>query len=272
MVDRSWPLQRKLLRAPEIGFNAELRRWFSDVDEDESLLGRKNLRDSLLIQATDSRSKALFKVDYFRQFVQKVHLKPTVIGINKDDLDERYQVAYRPIVILYFRQDLAAVTSGLHAVEARISFRLMNETTASMTNTKLATLATKIKNELAISRGYTFNKGKYLCKYHDGENGYDLQLYTVSDAEGEQVARKIVGIQNHTFVDDKFTNSNPKRNSENTPTTTTILGKPYKKPRWRPTATVRFMYAEIILHTLPDPRTLVDRSGLRPNPIELVLV
>lgn len=272
MVDRSWPLQRKLLRAPEIGFNAELRRWFSDVDDDASLLNRRNLRDSLLIQATDSRSKALFKIDYFRQFVQKVHLKPTVIGINKDDIDERYEVAYKPSVILYFRQDLAAVSSGLHAVEAQISFRLMDEITTSMTNSKLAVLATKIKNELAISRGYTFDKGKYLCKYFDKENGYNLHIYAVSTTEGEQVVKKIIGIQNHAYVDNKFSFVTPNRNSENTPTNQTILGKVHKKPRWRPTAKVRFMYAEIILHNLPEPRTLVDRSGLRANPIELVLV
>ncbi len=61
-------------------------------------------------------------------------------------------------------------------------------------------LATQIKNELALPRPYAFEKGKYLCKYVDKEHGYDLQLYTVSDTEGEQVARKIVGIRSHTFL------------------------------------------------------------------------
>lgn len=267
MTDLSWPLQRKLLRAPEIGFNAELKRHFADVDADESLLGRKALRDSLLILAKDSRTTALFKLNYFRDFVQKVHLRPAIVGLDKQIFDLQYDVAYRPHVSLCFQQDADAVPDGYHPVNAYMSFRLMNETTTTITQANLETLANQIKAELATGPGYTFDKGKHLCKYIDKENGYDFQIYALSDAEGEQVARKIIGIRNHPFSEDNFKITTPRRNSENVAGNITILGKSTKKPRWRPTAKVRFLYADILIHGRPEPICLIDRTGKKLNPV-----
>lgn len=272
MADLAWARLRKMYRHPDYGFNAEIRRWFADLDT-RADVGRRALRDSLLIQATDSRTTAMSKIQFFREQVQKVHLKPTVIGLEKQHFDEHISVVYRPMVILYFQQSVADVrlVADYPPITARISFRLMDETNTSLTDANVKTLATQIKNELALSRGYTFEKGKYLCKYVDKEHGYDLQLYTVSDTEGEQVARKIVGIRNHTFLEDRFAVTAPRRDPENTTTNTTILGTTYKKPRWRPRGTVKFMYAELMLHTRPEPIILVDRSGLKARPIERVL-
>jgi hypothetical protein len=268
MADLAWARLRKMYRHPEYGFNAEVYRHFRN----DTGTNRLALRDQLLIQATDSRTTANSKIQFFREQVQKVHLKPTVIGLEKHHFDEHITVVYRPMVILFFRQDLeAARIADYPAISARISFRLMNETNESLTDANVRTLATQIKNELALPRGYTFEKGKCLCKYVDKENGYDLQLYTVSDAEGEQVARKIVGLRNHTFLEDRFAVTAPRRDPVNTTANTTILGTTYKKPRWRPRGVVRFMYAELLLHTRPNPIVLVDRSGIRANPLERVL-
>lgn len=266
MPNYAWPRLRKMYRNPDSGFNAEVYRHFRE----DTSTKRLALRDQLLIQATDSRTTAMSKIQFFREQVQKVHLKPAVIGLEKHHFDEHVSVVYRPMVILFFRQELRTGDSDYPTITARISFRLMNETNASLTDANVKALATQIKNELAVPRGYTFEKGKYLCKYIDKENGYDLQLYTVSDTEGEQVARKIVGIRNHTFLEERFAVTAPRRDPVNTTANTTILGISYKKPRWRPRGTVRFMYAELMLHTRPEPIILVDRSGLRANPIERV--
>jgi hypothetical protein len=197
----SWALQRKLLRAPNIGFNAELQRWFK-VEDDTP--GRIALRDSLLIQPKDSRSAAMQKVWYFREFVQKVQNKPAVIGIEKHDLDMQVSVEYKPQVVLFFRQDLQSVPDGYAPIEARISFRLMNESATTITQTNINTLATQIKTELALNNGYIFDKGKVVCNYVDKAKGYSLQIYALSKAEGERVVRKILGIQNHAFDEEYF--------------------------------------------------------------------
>lgn len=268
MPDRSWALQRKLLRAPDIGFNAEVRRWFKDVET--TSVSRTKLRDSLLIQANESRTSATFKINYFREFVQKVNSSPAVIGIPKEQFDVGIEVEYKPVVHLYFQQDRDAVAPGFAPVRAEISFRLMDETEETITQAKMQTLATAIKNEFATGTGYTFNKGKYIATYIDKSNGYFFQIYVINEAEGIEVIRKILSIRNHTYDEDKFRITQPKRNSLNTPTNTVIAGETYKKLRWRPTATVRFQWASLVVRTRPDPYYLVDRTLSRPRPIELV--
>lgn len=270
MPEYSWPKQRKLLRAPSIGFNAEVYRHFKDVDSSSgsATAGRRALRDSLLIGAKDSRTTAITKIQYFRDQVQKVHLKPTIVGITKDELDSSISPKYKPQIILYFLQDIAAVPTDFTRIDARISYRLMDETSESLTMAKLRVLATQIKTEFAVSGGWTFSKGKIISNYNDAERGNVFRVYGISEAEGEKVIKKVLGMRSHTFDEKIYSLSNPKRNSVNTPGTRRILGKTYKEPRWRPNASVRFAYAEIILHGLPDPVCLVDRSGSKPNPLE----
>lgn len=269
MPDRSWALQRKLMRAPDIGFNAEVQRWFKDLDSNADI-GRRALRDSLLIQKNESRTSAMFKVQYFRDFVQKVHSQPAIIGVPKEQFDINFGTEYKPIVTLYFQQDREAVAPGYSPLRAEISFRLMNETEETLTQANLKNLALKIKNEFALNRGYTFNKGKNIALYNDKRNGYFLQIYVINEAEGIQIVRKVLSIQNHPYDEDKFRITQPKRNSLNTVSNTIIAGDTYKKLRWRPTGTVRFQWASLITRTRPYPFWLVDRTLTRPHAIELV--
>lgn len=269
MPDRTWAIQRKLLRAPNIGFNAEVFRHFRDLDGVLDT-NRTNLRNSLLIQANESRTSAMFKIQYFRDFVQKVHLKPTIIGIEKEELDMQLSVEYKPHVILHFRQDLEAVPDGFTPLRVRISFRLVNESATTLTQANLNTLATQIKNELAINNGYTFDKGKVHCKYTDKENGYDFWTFVLNEAEGEQLAKKIVSIRGHTFDPDKFRANTPNKDSLNIPGNIVILGESAKKARWRPTGRVRFQYADLMIRNKMEPICLVDRSWMRSKTIERV--
>lgn len=268
MPDRSWALQRKLMRAPNIGFNAEVYRYFRDVDD--STPGKLALRNSLLIQANDSRTSAKFKVDYFREFVQKVHSRVAIIGVPKQMFDDGFEPAYKPIVTLYFQQDRDAVTPGFAPITAEISFRLMQETQDSLTKPKKEVLAKTLKNELALRQGYTFNKGKYIAHYQDRSKGYHLQIYVASRAEGEQVVKKILSLQDHTYNNKKFRLTDPDRDSVNNPGKIVVAGETYTEPRWRPTGTVRFQWAYLLFQANPDPVYLVDRTLTRPSPIELV--
>lgn len=267
MPDLSWAKQRKLLRAPDIGFNAELYRHFKTYDETP---GRLALRDSLLIGTKDSRTTALFKIQYFRDQVQKVHFLPSVIGVPKEQFDIGIEVEYKPIVQLYFQQDRGAVVEDYAPVTAEISFRLMNESTQTISKSNLQTLATKIKTEFASGQGYTFNKGKFIATYQDRAKGYFLQIYVVSESEGLEVTRKVLSIQNHTLDESFFRVTEPKKTSVNTTANQTIAGKTYKKLRWRPTATVRFQWASILINGVPEAIYLVDRTLSRPYALEPV--
>ena len=255
-TNKHWALQRKLLMNTRTGFNAEVYRHFKDVvDGDATSASRKELRDSLLINNKDSRTTAGFKIQYFREQVQKVHEKVTVVGKIKDDFDA--DVKYKCQVQLMFVQDKDAAPRGRRPLRAEISFRI-DETATTITRTKYQTLAQKIRSTLATGDGYTWDKGKVICWYKDWENGYDLQIYALNKTEGEQVVKKILDIQNHPWDANKFKFTTPEKDSDNTPGTVTILGETEDKPRWRPTAKVRFSYANLIVWNRKQPIRLVD--------------
>lgn len=267
MPDLSWAKQRKLLRAPNIGFNAEVYRHFK-IDDDTP--GRSALRDSLLIGTKDSRTTALFKIQYFRDQVQKVHLQPHIIGVSKEQFDIGIEVKYKPVVTLYFQQDRGSVADGYAPVTAEIAFRLMNESTESITKANLETLAKKIKLEFASGQGFTFNKGKNIAHYLNKTQGYSLAVYVSNEAEGLSVVRKVLEIQGHSFDDEFFRITEPKKTSVNNTGEQIVAGKKYKKARWRPTATVRFQWSSILINGIPEAIYLVDRSMSKPFALESV--
>jgi hypothetical protein len=262
MTARNWAALRKLLRQT-YSYNGEVYRWFKDADTNAT---RLSLRDECLIQARDSYTDAMTRIKLFRDQVQKTHLRPDVYGIPIPDRDA--EVVYKPQVTLNFIQDKDAVPNNYQPITAQISFRLMDETYKTISNSNIKTLANKIKIELATGEGYRWTKGKILCLYQDKEKGYDFQVYAATENEGEQVIKKIISIQNHSFETDFFRHSTPKRNSDNTPSTELILDETRRKPRWRPTGYVRFAWADLAVWNVKEPITLVDLTGLKRNPME----
>lgn len=258
MTDKSWALHRKLMRAPNIGFNAEVYNWFKDADDVPS---RKVLRDSLLIQAKESRTSAMFKLKYFREFVQHTHLKPDVYGTPITTFHENFP--FHPQVELVFTQDSAAVTKSRSRIDAEIKFRLMGETAATITKTEASSLATKIANTLVSGNtSYSYTKGKIIVPYTDRQHGYQFKIYCNSKTEGVEVVKKIISIQSHTYNEEFTSISTPEKDSDNNPTGTQLVyGDQVKKPRWRPTANVYFRYATLKLSGLFRDVVLVDTTG-----------
>lgn len=262
-TNKHWALQRKLLMNTRTGFNAEVYLHFRSTDPDGSAMSqsRLNLRDTLLINSKDSRTTATWKMDFFYFQVLKVQYKPTIIGQPKLDFDEK--VAYKCQVELRFEQDKSALPKGERPTTAEIIFRL-DETHLTITNTKISAIAAKIKSELVVAgKGWTWNKGKYIALYDDPERGYHLQIYALNATEGENVVKKILDIQNHPFNEKLLRITEPKRNSDNTPQSVTILGERVKLPKWRPSAKVRFVWADLHVWNLEESISLVDLSGRR---------
>ena len=266
MASRDWAVIRKILRGTS-SYNKEVYEHFKNDDSASSLTTQRLfVRNACLIQAKDSAGMAQTRMRFFREQVQKTHIKPAIIGIPKEEFDQRIGYEYKPMVTLYFQQDKNSVPTSFAPVTAEISFRLMDKTEQTLTQANITTLATAIKNNFATGQGYTFNKGKIIASYIDRQNGYHLQLYVTTLTEGEQVVKKILGIQNHIYQSDNFRHTEPKKNTINNPGKTVVAGKTYRKPRWRPTATVRFQWAYLTFHSSPDPIYLVDRTFTRPKP------
>lgn len=259
MPARDWAQLRKILRNGD-SFNREVFDWFRDADNNDT---RRALRDDLLIGAKDSIAIAQVKMRTFREIIQKTHLKPDIIGMPKIDVDA--DVSYRPEVTLYFKQNKESVPRGKTAKTARASYRLMNQTSSSLSKTELKNLGRDIYNDFAKPTPYRFNKGKIIGWYVKPEEGLNLQIYSHTEEIGETVVRKILSHRNLTFDNDIYKFTKPNRNSDPTPETIMILGESQQKPVWRPTVFVEFDHAKINLHNDTQIRVLCDASGLHTN-------
>lgn len=265
MADLIWAKQRKMLRSPKVGYNAEVFHHFRDEELSQN---RANLRDFCLIGAKDSRLVATSKMQFFYERVLKLQYRPTVVGHFKDNFDAL--VSYRCRIELYFEQHHDSLVIGDSPITAQMGFRLQ-ETNSSISEAKLFSIAERIKSSFGGHPPYSWDKGKYICWYKDIEHGYDFQVYALNESEGESVIRKVVSMNEHPYHEENFRVTKPNKNSVNSPSNQTILGKNYKKPKWRPTIKVYFKYAICTINGLPNPVTLLDYSGTMPNPILSIL-
>ncbi len=261
MTVRQWAQIRKFLRSGD-SYNREVYEWFKDADE---IPKRLELRDDLLIGAKDSIQIAQVKMKSFRELVQKSHLKTVdVIGTPKTTFDA--DVTYKPEVHLYFRQSKASTPRNKTSKTARISYRLMNETSSSLNKPDLKVLAKSVYDDFA-KPVYRFNKGKIITWYVQPEEGLHLQIYCHTEEIGETVAKKVLTHRSLTFDEQFFKITKPSKNSDPTPGNIIILGETKEKPVWRPTVFVEFTHAMINLHNDTQARCLCDISGEYANPI-----
>jgi hypothetical protein len=245
--------------------NRIVREEFSDVGDDtwepDISTPRGSLRYGCTLQDNDTAAMTQLRLDLFYMVLRKAKdFQRPVYGIPVDEYQQ--DVSFRPQVFLYFAQDHNSIPKGKRAVEAQISFRLMNETSQTMTEAKAKTLANQIKSELCPANGYVFSKGKEKVTYLDRENGYDLRILATSELEGEGVVKKILGIRNHAYNPDNFNFHSPKRHGITNPVGTDLVyGKKRPKKRWRPSANVRFQWAYLVVYGLERAIYLVDRTG-----------
>lgn len=258
-VSKEWDFQKTFLRRT---YNREVNEFFRDIDDEvleEINVPRKAAKRACLILPNDTLTIAIHKQLTFRFVCQRAHDAVSIMGVPKDMYDMEFR--YKPHVQLFFRQDLDAVPDGFRPIEGEISFRLIGETSNSITVTKLTQVANRIKLEFGQNGGYLWKKGKSNYCYKDVENGLDLRIYALNETEGKEVIGKICSVVQCAYDNDLLRVSTPEKNSLNTPTTQTILTEVIKKPRWRPTANVRFHKASCIVHGRPKPVILLDLWG-----------
>ena len=258
-VSSEWQFLKSFLRKT---YNKEVNEYFRDVDPSEipeNIDARQSAKRSCLIMPNDSQNISLMKQINFYFNFHKAHLKPDVYGTPVDSFQE--EVTFRPIVQLFFRQDDDAVPDDYQPIRAQISFRLMNETSQTITKTHLTAIANEIKTQFASGNGYVWSKGKIKRVCKDSENGLNLNILCINETDGTEIIKKIYDIINKTYNEDKCSTVNPERNSVNTPGSQTILNTTVKKKRWRPTANVRFTHAVALIHGLSKGVVLVDRTG-----------
>lgn len=248
-------------------YNEEVREWFADVETENPDISTP--RGSLKLACSHLENDTMDMTKVRMQLFDFV-IKQRFIQAQHSDRDLNYRVLRRtrPMIMLYFLEDLEDVAKGYDPVAGEISFRLMDETTVSMTESNARTIANKIRTEFGANGGFVWKKGKELFSYTDWDKGYQLQLLARNENEARQVVGKVLDIQNHTpeweFFN-KIENANPSEAFPTIPPSETILGKRRRLPRRRPIADVRFQYASLRLAGLPKPTYLFDRTGRYPQ-------
>ncbi len=259
-VSQNWRNLRDFLRRY---YNKEVNEWFRDEPDPvpDNSTSRKQAKRACLIMPKDSQNIALLKTLNFRYVVQRVHLVPDVFGVPVGKLDS--QRKYRPQIWLEFLEDELDIEGGYARVEGRISYRLMNEDSESITRTELTTIANRIKSQFGLNNGYIWKKGKDYASYTNKEKGYQFQLLVRNKTDAKELITKLLATNNDSpnwkYLSYKEAD-NPNEAYPTIPPNQIILGKPMREPRRRPIADVRFQYAYCSIWGNPNPLILYDRS------------
>ena len=262
-------LQSVLIQA----YNRAIRDEFNDVGDEtwdpDITTPRGSLRVACTLKDDDSALMTTLRLMLFYLVLgQGGALQTPVYGIPIPSFQEARK--FKPQIQLYFQESPHDVEDGYAPVTGEISFRLMHESTETITTAEATSLANKIRAEFATGTGYIWKKGKVLVSYTDRARGYQLQLLCRNKTEGRELIQKVLQIQGHA---PDWENMNVSENEEpaakfpTIPQTKTIMGKSRKLPRARPIADCRFQYATLHVWGLPNPITLVDRTGSRRRPL-----
>lgn len=252
-------------------YNRDVKDWFSDLGDENwnPTIGtpRGSLRVACTHREDDSVDLTVGRMLLFEATIRQRYTDRNVgTTIQSPNVIRRT----RPKVRLYFLEDYADVDPDYEPVAGEIGFRLMNETTAGLSEANALALANKIRTAFASGPGFVWRKGRIMCAYSDWERGYQLQILARTKAEGKRVIEQVLDIQSHSPDWENLSvgeNDQPSSAYPIVPPTERILGKTRKLPRRRPSADVRFQYATLHLAGVNNPYCLVDRSLSFPNPL-----
>jgi hypothetical protein len=244
---------------------------FSDVGDDswerDISTPRASLRTACTHQEVDTMELTLGRLFLLYFTLRKARdIHHPVYGNPIDGEQETRK--FKPQVLMYFLEDYHPDMAPYSPVSGEIRFRLMNESSQTLSSSDLINLANKIKAEFGSANGFLWRKGKSLYHYEDSKLGYKFQLLANSETEAKRVISSTMELRAHTpnWALLSFGGSvEPSVTYPTVPPTETILAKPRKMPRKRPIATVRFQYALLHVHGIPRPICLYDRTHFLPT-------
>ena len=251
--------------------NKIVREYFKDVTTSDAALdlttSRQALLKACLHREDDSLLMTIARNQLFAQYTTYQRDQfPIIAGSLLDEIDAN--ITYKPKITLCFKEDSADVEVGYKPVEMETSWRLVDETSTTITKAKLTTIANKIKTQFGSGSGYLFKKGRKIVAYNKPSDGYKFFIRARDLTEAKNLIREICAINNHslnaellriTETDDEIDAFPYNPGSQN------ILGKRRTKPRRRPMTTVRFRYAYATIAGWGMPVYLYSKNYYSPD-------
>lgn len=238
--------------------NKAVRQFFKNQSDLDISTPKSSLKHACTIKDNDSAIQTLLRLWLFEVTAGNLQAAmPVILGTPLEEHDRLYK--YKPRLRLVFTKDYDPEEDDLyyHRYKSEITFRLVDEESDTISRAKAELLARNIK--LAFTTPlFTWEKGWYKYTYQDHSKGYDLRLFVRNKLAGEQVTKKILEIQNHTFDDDFHQYIEHSRSYPTIPGTHRVYGQTIKKPRIRPRVDVKFRYAQLQIWGKKVPVNLVD--------------
>lgn len=249
--------------------NEQIKKDFADLNDAagnwEPGIGtsRSSMRKALTHEDTDSLIVTGIRMMlYYFTYGKARQMQPGVYGSIVEQFDKSRR--YRPQITLGFQQKVSQIVGTYQPEESEISFRLMDETSTTITQAKITTLTNKIKTEFGGATPYKWEKGKKMYWYIDADQGYKFQLLCKTELQAKDIINKVMDIQNHT-PDFKKLKLNAATDEAatypNTPGNISILGETFKLPRARPELDVYFRWATLAIQYRKKPLVLIDTIG-----------
>jgi hypothetical protein len=197
--------------------NAAVALFFNDLGSDwkpNIATARSSLRVACTITPDDNELLIAMRHRLFWDLLGYGNGNLIVYNGSKNDIAP--PVDGHPKICFYFSQDAASVPPSTTKLDAEYSFRLMHETSATITKAKLISLATLIKEffvEAGI--GIQFTKGKNIYRYSDPANGYRLMVYANQETDALPIIEKMLECQEITYDANKLSTHEPKLDQAN---------------------------------------------------------
>lgn len=226
--------------------NKRVDEWFKNQPNDDISTPKASLKHACKITDADTMQMIIarkFLFEFDAGYAQSV--QTPIYGMPLDEVQGA--VKFKPQINLHFKEKYPFIAERTRAVTGRIAFRLMNEESSTFTRFKAENLARSIKNTFA-SPIFIWEKGKFYYYYRDKEKGYNLQILCKTKLEGRRVANAVLDIQGHSFNSEFEDFVENDRSYPNNPGTQIVYGQSVPRPIRRPTADVRFRYAQLLLH------------------------
>lgn len=244
--------------------NKEARDYFGDAPNEDVSTPRGSLKQACLIKDDDTAIMTLLRLWLFEFTIGRGRRLEIETAQEEGNLPPNAVMRrQKPIITLHFKEDLSDVEPGYEAIRSTIGFRLMNQSTTTISNAEANSYANKIKIAFGTGNGFVWRKGRTMCSYTDWDKGYQLQLLCRNEAEGRRVVEQVLDIQSDTpdwqFFQIKE-NAEPSQAYPTIPPRETILGKSQRTLRRRPVADVRYQYSTLKIAGVARRVVLHDRS------------
>lgn len=251
--------------------NRAVQQFFKNQSNLDISTPKASLKHACLIKDDDTQALMLQRQWLFEVTAGHAQsFSPETYSIPVEDYQRN--ITFRPQIKLYFKQpriEIDAPEVGLRQVKGEITFRLVDKTSATITRTDAERLARDIKREFGTPL-QRWEKGKYKVTYKDVDRGYDLRLLVRSQNAGEQLVRKILAIQNHSYEPEYFQFVDNNLTVTTNPGTHRVYGKTVKKHIRRPQVSVQFLSAQLLIWGRQRPINLVSHGARLREVIEFI--